>query len=80
MSKGCFLIATASDIPSHDKRVVKFIGEFIQHLRNLFLNNVSSAAKSGQLKYDGNNSAIADFLVGSVYLDCLHCAAQKHQK
>jgi len=67
LSMGCFLIATASDIPSHDERIVKFIGEFIQHLRTLFLNNVDAAAKCGQLKYDGNNSAIADFLVGNVF-------------
>lgn len=67
LSKGCFLIATASDIPSHDARVVKFIGKFIQHLRTLFLNNVDAAARNGQLKYDGTSCAIADFLVGNVF-------------
>jgi len=67
LSNGCFFIATASDLPSHGKSVAKFIGEFIQQLRQLFLNNITAAKKSGCLKYDGEYIAIADFLVGNVF-------------
>ena len=67
LSKGCFFIATASDLPSHGKSVAKFIGEFIQNLRQLFLNNIEASKMNGRLKYDGNHTAIADFLVGNVF-------------
>lgn len=67
LSNGCFFIATASDLPSHGRSVAKFIGEFIQNLRQLLLNNIVASKKSGYLKYDGNHTAIADFLVGNVF-------------
>lgn len=47
--------------------MAKFIGEFIQQLQQLFLNNITAAKKSSCLKYDGEQSAIADFLVGNIF-------------
>lgn len=66
-SRGCLLIATASDIPSHDKKVTKFIKDFLKHLRQLFINMLNVAKKTNEIKLDTDIELVADFLVGNIF-------------
>ncbi|NNM60080.1 MAG: TetR/AcrR family transcriptional regulator [Legionellales bacterium] len=64
---GCFLIATASDLPVHTQPVINFITDFLSLLRQLFYDNLSTAKMNKQLSSELDCSAIADFLVGNVF-------------
>ena len=67
MPCGCFLIATASDMPSHDEEVAEFISLFSKDLRALFLACLVYAVKNEQIKTRVNTKAVADFLVANVF-------------
>jgi len=64
MPSGCFLIATASDLPSHDKQVSAFIQDFSNELRALFLNCIIQAERSGA---SIDKKIIADFLMANIF-------------
>lgn len=67
MPCGCFLIATASDIPSHDKEVARFINQFSSDLRAAFLACLVCAVDEKQLASHVDITAVADFLVANVF-------------
>ncbi|PIQ43190.1 MAG: TetR family transcriptional regulator [Gammaproteobacteria bacterium CG11_big_fil_rev_8_21_14_0_20_46_22] len=64
---GCFLIATASELPSHDQAVSQFIQQFTQALTTLLLSCLREAKKSHQIKADNDIKATADFLVVNIF-------------
>ncbi len=66
-SNGCFLIATASDLPLHTPPVINFIEDFLSLLRQLFYDNLSTAKVHKQIQSDLDCSTAADFLVGNVF-------------
>lgn len=66
LSRGCLLISTASDIPSHNKEVTAFINDFLSYLRKLFRTMLKNTAIKKQNKKMDCES-IADFLVGNVF-------------
>ena len=79
MPGGCFLIATAADIPSHDIEIAGFIQEFVNELSYLFTNCLASAAENTQLGTLTDIKVIADFLVVNVFgLMALHRAGVTH--
>lgn len=63
---GCFLVATASDLPLHDPQVVGIVEEFIQHLRGMFYRNLRWQQAEKILPGDMNPEIIADYLVGNL--------------
>lgn len=63
---GCFLVATASDLPMHDPEVVSIIEEFIQHLRGMFYRNLRWQQAEKLLPGEINPEVIADYLVGNL--------------
>lgn len=65
-SHGCFLIATASNLPSHDPEVAEVIVEFIDYLRALFTKNIRYMQAEGDLSQDLDSAVVSDFLVGNV--------------
>jgi len=67
LSDGCFLIATASDLPSHHQDVAIFIKDFLEHLRQLFRNRLEDEQKTNKLISEMDVNATADFLVGNVF-------------
>lgn len=64
---GCFLIATASNLPAHDKEVAEFIREFSHDLRQLFSALLESAVEKKELAPTVDKKAIADFLIVNVF-------------
>ncbi len=63
ISFGCFLIATASDIPFHQPHVAQFVHQFYKKLHQLFSKHLKQLVqKNAQL----SPNALADFLVGNV--------------
>lgn len=67
LPKGCFLIATGSDSPSHDIEVAKFIRLFSDDLRALFQKCLSCAVDNQSLPATIDIHAVADFLVVNVF-------------
>jgi TetR/AcrR family transcriptional repressor of nem operon len=65
-SLGCFLIATASEVATHDEEVVNFIADFLGELRQLILAILEQARVKDELKSNIEIEAVADFLVGNV--------------
>lgn len=65
-SHGCFMIATASNLPSHEPEVVRVVEEFMQYLRGLFYKNLRMQQAEKILDSEMNTELIADFLVGNV--------------
>ena len=65
-SHGCFIIATATDIPSHDDEVTELIHDFINHLRTLFLDIFIHLKSQKQIDQGEDPKALADFLVCNV--------------
>jgi len=77
---GCFLIATASELPSHDQAVSQFIQQFTQALKTLLLNCLTEAKKNHQIKTDHDIKAIANFLVVNIFgLMTLHRSGVRTQ-
>lgn len=66
-SDGCFLIAVASDLPSHSEPIADFIAAFLSLLRTLFYNNLLTAKTDRQIPDETNCYEVADFLVGNVF-------------
>lgn len=66
-SRGCFIIATASDINSHDEYVKYFIQEFIDGTRTSFRNLLAQSRTDKVLKEDIDIDSVADFLVGNLF-------------
>jgi TetR/AcrR family transcriptional regulator, transcriptional repressor for nem operon len=66
-SRGCFIIATASDINSHDEHVVYFIEEFIVGIRTSFRNLLTQSRTDKLLKVDIDIDLMTDFLVGNLF-------------
>lgn len=64
---GCFLIATASELPSHDEQVLKFIQAFSCDLRQGLLACLTEAKKTQQLHTKVNIKAVADFLMVNLF-------------
>lgn len=67
MPFGCFLIATASDLPSHDSEIAEIIHDFSRHLHKLFLKQLKSIMRDRSFSKEMSETTIADFLVGNVY-------------
>lgn len=67
MPKGCFLIATGSDSPSHDIEVAEFIRLFSDDLRALFQKCLSCAVDNQNLPTTVDIHTVADFLVVNVF-------------
>lgn len=67
LSNGCFLIATASDFPSHNKKIVAFIQKFLSYLQDLFRNALKNAKKKYELKENIDINSAADFLMGNLF-------------
>ena len=65
-SRGCFMIATASNLPVHDAEVAAVIEEFINHLRGLFGKCMRYMQAEQRLSSDVEVEVVADFLVGSL--------------
>jgi len=66
---GCFLIATASDAPSHEQETKQFLQEFSIYLHGLFLNRLS-ISKQREKGCDISRSSdikMANFLVANVF-------------
>lgn len=64
---GCFLIATASDLPSHDDEIVVIIKKFIDKLHILFYNILSTAQNQGLLRSKIDCNSVSHFLVGNLF-------------
>lgn len=66
---GCFLIATASDAPSHEYKVKEFLNEFSGYLYELFLNRlaVSKSSKKHGQAICASDVQMANFLVANVF-------------
>lgn len=64
---GCFLISTASDLPSHDQEIVVIIKNFIDKVHLLFYNILRNAQKNGKIRTKIDCNSIADFLVGNLF-------------
>lgn len=65
-SRGCFLIATASELPMHDAEVVAVIEEFVDHLRGMFGKCMRYMQAEQQLSPGVDVEVAADFLVGNL--------------
>ena len=61
------IIATASDIHSHDKHVVHFIQEFIVGIRTSFSNLLTHSKREKSLKLEVDIDSVTDFLVGNLF-------------
>lgn len=79
-SYGCFMVATASNLPSHDPVVVSVVEEFIQHLRSMFYRNLRWQQAEKLLAPDINMEVGADFLVGNLVglVTLLRSGAEMH--
>ena len=66
-SRGCFIIATASDINSHDEHVEYFVQEFIVDTRTSFRNLLTQSRTDKVLKEDIDIDSVTDFLVGNLF-------------
>jgi len=67
MPRGCFLIATASESPSHDEEINEFVRRFSNELSELFQHCLTSAINNSQLATSTNIKSVADFLVVNVF-------------
>lgn len=63
---GCLMVATASNLPSHDPVVVSVVEEFIQHLRGMLYRNLRWQQSEKRLGSEINVEVAADFLVGNL--------------
>ena len=79
-SRGCFIIATASDINSHDEQVVYFIEEFIDGIRTSFRNLLAQSRTDKLLKADIDIESVTDFLVGNLFGLLTLCRASTSKK
>ena len=79
-SHGCFMIATAANLPTDEPAVVGMIDDFLSHLRALFYKNLRWQQAEHLLDADFNTEATADFLVGNVIglMTLLRSAADPH--
>ncbi|CEG58322.1 TetR/AcrR family transcriptional regulator [Legionella fallonii] len=66
-SRGCFLVATATEIHSHNKEVAEFIDDFYQYLKGSFRGLLLHAKNQGEVKIDIDVDKTADFLVGNLF-------------
>lgn len=64
---GCFLISTASDLPSHSQEVSALIQDFIDYLHQLFLNIFDHMKSEKELSSDVDSKALADYMIGNVF-------------
>lgn len=79
LSRGCFLITTASEIPSHNEKIALLIKDFLDYLRRLFHNLLKTTliySKNRQTKIDIDINSTADFLVGNVFGLMTLCRSQ----
>lgn len=67
ITDGCFLIATSSDLPSHEQEVIDFIADFLTMLRGLFHEALNAAKQLKQVPDNVDSQQMADFLVGNVF-------------
>ncbi|MBI4357213.1 MAG: TetR/AcrR family transcriptional regulator [Gammaproteobacteria bacterium] len=67
MPCGCFLIATASNLPAHDDAVAEFIRGFSHDLHQLFCACLEGAIEKKELASTADQKAIADFLVVNLF-------------
>lgn len=63
---GCFMIATASNLPTHDAEVVTIVEEFINHLRGMFGKILRYMQAEHQLSTELDIEVTADYLVGNL--------------
>ncbi len=64
---GCFLIATASDLPSHDEEISQLIERFSHELNELFQNCLAHEFSKDKGAGKPDIKCIADFLVVNVF-------------
>jgi len=79
LSHGCFYIATASELPSHQARVKVLIHQFIEQLGALFQQAMSRARERGEITEDVDIEACADFLLANVF-GLLSLARAEHRR
>lgn len=66
MPRGFFLIATASDIPSHDEEIAEFVQSCSNDLNKLFHQCLNTALVQNQLQ-DGIDIKVAVPLVMGIF-------------
>jgi TetR/AcrR family transcriptional repressor of nem operon len=76
LSRGCFLITTASEIPSHNEDVALLIKDFLDYLRKLFRNLLKSEPIQIKRQTKMDVDSTADFLVGNVFGLMTLCRSQ----
>jgi len=64
---GCFLIATASELPSHDEAVRYFIQQFTHDVKKWLLACLMQAQNNQHRAHNTNPKAIVDFLVVNIF-------------
>lgn len=65
-ANGCFMIATASNLPTHDAEVVAIVEEFINYLRGMFGKILRYMQAERQLSPELDVEVTADYLVGNL--------------
>lgn len=77
---GCFLISTASDIPSHNQEIAEFIQDFLNYLHQLFRNIFDCMKSKNELGSDVDSKALADFMIGNVFGLMTICRTQASKR
>ena len=78
LKHGCFYIATASELPSHQQQIQQRIHQFIASLRDLFYLALERSKRKGVLKMGVDSNACADFLVANIF-GLLSLSRAEHQ-
>lgn len=64
---GCFLIATASDIPSHNQEIIDSIHEFTDYLNKLFCDIFDTMKNKHNMNESIDSRSLGDFMVANVF-------------
>jgi TetR/AcrR family transcriptional repressor of nem operon len=67
LQHGCFFIATASEIPSHQNAIKAVINAFLEELSSLFCRALDYGKEHNQLSHSLDSEAVSSFLVANVF-------------